>query len=159
MRVTFKFFNIRVGFFIEKRFSLLSFFNRIEFNKNYNKFKNTELDEWQYDAPVEKRLYALTSFKGLLHWLFRDVDLQCINDPDNFVLPIMLALEGTEKWCKNLINAGANEEQMYLYYNIAGTLFKESLDRILKTNPYLHECIFRSFKKDKLFRKLLENLD
>lgn len=173
MKLVYKVLNIKVGCFIEKRFDFTDLFNKIEFNKLPDESEVVnEGNCWEFNPDIEKRIHVLTGYdcsqgmiveKGYLHWLFRDVDTQCLKKPESFNLPIMLALEGTKRWGDILLNAGATEEQIDLYYKVSGILFVRVIDKIYNNNLDLFRNISNNYSRDETFRKLIsysgDNID
>ena len=165
MRFVCKLLNIKFGCFIEKRFDFTDLFNKIEFNKLPDENEVVNEDScWEFNPDIERRIHVLTGYdcsqnmvveKGYLHWLFRDVDMQCLEKPKSFDLPMILALQGAKKWGDILLNAGANEEQIDLYYRVSGILFVRVLDRIYNKNLDLFRNISNNYSRDETFRKLI----
>lgn len=168
MRVVYRILNLEVGCFIKKRHSFFDLFNKIEFNNVLDETEGSTIEDikWEYNAPIEKRIHVLTGYsykeemvteKGYLHWLFRDVDRQCIEKPDSFNIPMILALEGTKRWGDILLNTEASEEQIDLYYRIAGILFVRTIDRIYNKDLILFRNISNNFSRDETFKKLMKH--
>lgn len=169
MRCSFNFLNLEIGFFFRRRYSINGFFKKIKFSKVDNNINNPEITKgWEYSVTPEKRLRVLTGCdneKGMLHWLYRDVDRVVISaswtydkginkhiyTPEFSLEPIYGVLSAVDNWRDNLIKCGCNEKQIDFYNKTSSKLFLISIKRIKEVDKQLFKYINKYFSNDKRY--------
>ena len=170
MRCSFNFLNFEIGFFFRRRYSIDGLFKKIKFSKvDDNNIDNPEITKsWEYNVTPEKRLRVLTGCnneKGMLHWLYRDVDRVVVSAawtydkginkyvyiPEFSLEPIYGVLSAVDNWRDNLIECGCTKKQIGFYDKTSNKLFLIVLKRIKEVDEKLFDYINDHFSDDKRY--------
>lgn len=170
MKFTFNFFNIKFGFFIEKRFSFLNLFNKTKFDNKSNMLNYIENNKlWKLEFDIEKRVQAITGYNFenrqvdesgtcLLKWLFRDVDSNVLNNSSFFDAVMDVPLENTENWRELLVSKGANNKQIQIFNICCGNKLRFAMERIASQNYDLFVYIMTHYRDDTEFNILINSI-